>query len=442
MNQVGDCLDRRFSANFRLMQPASTQSAIEPREHFIPLRPTELMRKLADESAVTIFERQQFLDLCQLATAIVHHECHAYLLRLLEHYEPFHPDCDAARQFIPTEAQQARSGRRIFAEFETLLTRANYRQLTPGEIARAVQPRGTSGLRLVVDLSIFERLDVYVRGECVIAGQSKRRGRTSSEAAPPSVPAYRRMAMIFRLNERKGLDEPANTRSVVLKLFKDIPRDDLEALLPGAKVQIGIVDQAKIVLPTISGLAFTLLKILKGAAAVAFASVYGLAAFLGLVGGAVGYGVKSFFGYLQVRERHQLTLMRQLYYQNLDNNAGVIYHLVAEAEEQELRELVLGWWLLWRGGMAGATAEQIDRAAEEWLSARCGVEVDFEVTDALAKLKRFGLAFESASGRWRAVAIEEALTRLDRYWDDRFACRRKSAEAEDVTPPRIYRRAA
>src|SRR6185295_18980645 len=112
----------------------------------------------------------------------------------------------------------------------------------------------------------------------------------------------------------------------------------------------------------------------------------------------------------RTREKHQLSLTRHLYFQNLDNNSGVIYHLLAEAEEQEFREIVLAWWLVWRGGQAGATAEQIDAAAATWLRERCGIEADFEIGDALAKLARLGLAESSQQPagrrRWRAVPIE------------------------------------
>ena len=174
------------------------------------------------------------------------------------------------------------------------------------------------------------------------------------------MPAYRRLAIIFRLRQRSPLTDPLDTRAVVLKLFKDIPQEDIETLLPGASVRIGLLEQAQIVVPTLSGIGLTLFKLLKGAAAVAFAGIYGLIAFLGLISGAIGYGVKSFYSYLRTREKHQLCLTRHLYFQNLDNNAGVIYHLLAEAEEQEFREIVLAWWLLWRGGLVGRDG-QADR---------------------------------------------------------------------------------
>ena len=54
------------------------------------------------------------------------------------------------------------------------------------------------------------------------------------------------------------------------KLFKDIPQPDIETLLPGANIRIGLFEQARIAVPTLTGICLTLLKLLKGAAAVAF----------------------------------------------------------------------------------------------------------------------------------------------------------------------------
>jgi Protein of unknown function (DUF3754) len=409
-------------------------------DHYIPLHPADLVRKLANEPAVTIFERQQFQALCQLADASIHHAYHSRLAALQASYAPFDPDDDASLQFKPAEVELHALGRQLFDEFDALLTRANYQRLSRDEIERAIRSPSQTGLHLQLDLDLFEQLEVYVRGHCMLPQTDRawvwRRRRPAS-----LTPAYRRLAIIFRLRERSPLTDPLDTRAVVLKLFKDIPREDVETLLPGAKVRIGFLEQAQIVVPTLSGIGLTLFKLLKGAAAVAFAGVYGLLAFLGLLSGVIGYGVKSFYSYLRTREKHQLSLTRHLYFQNLDNNAGVIYHLLAEAEEQEFRELVLAWWLLWRGGQTGATAKQIDEAAERWLRERCGIEVDFEVADALEKLQRLGLAFASPSGRWRSVAIEEALETLDRAWDEQFDYRQPASKAA-ILPPRIWRRAA
>ncbi|HMC10810.1 MAG TPA: DUF3754 domain-containing protein, partial [Pirellulaceae bacterium] len=348
-------------------------------DHYIPLRPAELVRKLGDEPRVTIFEREQFRRLCQLIEATIHHEYHSRLVQLKAAYAPFDPDDDAASQFSLSDDQRAASCREMFDDFDALLMRANYRRLSRDEIDRAIRSPSNSGPQLHLDLELFERLEVYVRGNCELT-RINRSWRTLWRDRQHLVPGYRRLAIIFRLRQSSPLTDPLDTRAVVLKLFKDIPREDLETLLPGANIRIGLCEQAQILVPTLSGIGLTLFKLLKGAAAVAFAGIYGLMAFLALISGAIGYGVKSFYGYLRTREKHQLCLTRHLYFQNLDNNAGVIYHLLAEAEEQEFREIVLAWWLLWRGGLSGATAEQVDTAAEAWLKGRCGVAADFEVS--------------------------------------------------------------
>lgn len=420
--------------------PASTAG----REHFIPLRPADLVQKLADESSVTIFDREHFRQFCRLAEATIHHEYHSRLVELKTAYAPFDPDSDAAPGVELTTGERNARCRRLFDRFDALLTRANYRRLSRHDLEEALRTPSDDGLSLFLDLAIFERLEIYTRGDCELP-RVGRSWRTLWRGEERLVPTFRRLAIIFRLQQQTPHTDPLDTRAVVLKLFKNIPRQDVETLLPGANIRIGWLEQAKIVLPTLSGVGLTIFKLLKGAAAVAFASLYGLFAFLALVSGIVGYGMKSFYGYLRTREKYQLSLTRSLYFQNLDNNAGVLYHLVNEAEEQEFRELVLAWWLLWRGGLQGAKAAELDAAAEQWLRSRFGLSVDFEVADALAKLERLGLATKSPTGRWRCINMEAALVALDRAWDEQFAYHQadKAEPSRATTPrPRLYRAAA
>lgn len=415
----------------------------DAREHFIPLRPADLVQKLADDPAVTIFDRQQFRQFCQLVEATIHHEYHSRLAELKTAYAPFDPDSDAAALYELSNEDRSARCRRLFDRFDALLQRANYRRLTREQLDVALRTPTDDGLTLHLDLAIFERLEIYSRGDCRLPRVS-RSWRNFWNGDEKLVPTFRRLAIIFRLKHKTPHTAPLDTRAVVLKLFKNIPQQDVETLLPGANIRLGWIEQAKIVLPTLSGVGLTIFKLLKGAAAVAFASLYGLLAFLALISGVIGYGMRSFYGYLRTREKYQLSLTRSLYFQNLDNNAGVLYHLVNEAEEQEFREVVLAYWLLWRGGMQSSRAVELDKAAEMWLQDRCGLAVDFEVSDALAKLQRLGLAEQSATGRWRAIAIETALQALDSAWDQQFAFHR-AMEQPEVAPiqgPRIWRAAA
>lgn len=111
-------------------------------------------------------------------------------------------------------------------------------------------------------------------------------------------------------------------------------------------------------------------------------------------------------------------LADNLYFRNLDNNVGVFHRLIDDAEEEESKGVILAsYFLLTRGE---ATADQLDQVIEAWLQEQGSDAVDFEVSDALAKLKRLGLAEQQDDGRWRSVPLDAARAKLDVLWDDQF----------------------
>jgi hypothetical protein len=127
--------------------------------------------------------------------------------------------------------------------------------------------------------------------------------------------------------------------------------------------------------------------------------------------------LKSFHGYLQTKQKYQLNLTESLYYQNLDNNAGALFRLLNEAEEQEFREAVLAYFfLLTRAGAAGWNREHLDDAIEDFLEAKAGIKVDFEIGDAVDKLVHFELIEHRGDGLLHAVPLREARAALDRVW--------------------------
>ncbi len=232
-------------------------------------------------------------------------------------------------------------------------------------------------------------------------------GGTFYQPEEVDVPIYQRLVVLFRVRADKRVDHQTDQRCVYLKLFKNIPKHDLDMLLPGSDFRMTLLDRGKILLPTLSGIVLAGAKIVQGAVMLAFASVHGMLAFLGFVGGTMGYGIKSFLGYVRTKEKYRLTLTRSLYYQNLDNNAGVLFRLIDEAEEQEFREAVLAYaFLRRRAGKEGWTSEHLDTEVEAYLSGLLGFAVDFEVHDALAKLQRLGCIVQTAEDRWTGCRAE------------------------------------
>jgi hypothetical protein len=154
----------------------------------------------------------------------------------------------------------------------------------------------------------------------------------------------------------------------------------------------------------------------------------------------VGYGIRSFFSYLSTKSKYQLNLTRSLYFQNLDNNAGVLARLIDEAEEQECREALLAWFLLWReAGEEGWTDRELDRRVEAFVAEQVGVQVDFECGDAIEKLRRLQLVETTSQGKLAAAPIEQCLDRLDRAWDNYFqyAAERRAGGVSPLMDPAL-----
>jgi hypothetical protein len=375
----------------------------------------ELNRLLDRESPA----ESRFDEFCRLLDATLHHESTVRLRALKAAYQRFDPDAEPCRDWPSDGASRETQADALFEQFAELLRLCNYRRLPHEEIEQALEAASDWGVNLRLDFSMFRRLDVYVNHETVDQ-YTRCKLRNLYRKQQVDVPVFGRLAVIFELHG--GVEttrRQVEPEHVYLKLFKNIPKQDVDMLLPGARVRMTLLDQGKIILPTVTGIGMTAIKLFKGAAlAAAFAGFYGLLGFLVLVGGTVGYGVKSFFGYQRTKEKYHLHLTRNLYYQNLANGRSVLFHLLDEAQEQEYQEASLAYYILWRAP-GSLSAAQIDQQAEAFLREQAGCQIDFDIADALAKLERLELA-TSAGDQWQSVSLVEAIARLDRSWDNLF----------------------
>lgn len=386
------------------------------REYYLPLRHGELRQRLVADERLTAEEQRLFLRMCKILAATFHYEYHERVEELKGEYEPFDPDAtqDLRRAPLPPEQEQVRNIERLFEKLTDLLRRANYHKLTQSQIEQAVSAASDWGVRLDVDFGLFDKLEVYARGD-VIGRRKRHRWQTLFRPEEIDLPIYQRVVVIFQMKKGRKLDRNLEANAVYIKLFKNIPKEDVDMMLPGAKAKFSLIDSGKIFLPTI---ALTVWKVITG---VLIFTVAGLAGVITLSIFFVSNGLRSLFGYWNTRNKYQLNLTRSLYFQNLDNSSGVLLRLTDEAEEQEFHEAVLAYFLLWReAGEAGWTEAELDRSAESYLHRICGYGVDFDIDDALRKLRRLGLAEIVGGVRWRAVGLQEALVALDASWDRIF----------------------
>ena len=393
------------------------------RENFIPLRKDDLVEVLASDRELPETEREPFRACCRLIDSIFHHEYSQRLERLQNEYAPFDPDADtrSLRAFGQGEKDQRMYA--LFRDFGSMLGETGYKHLSAEDLQPACQGASAWGLRMDVDFRVFERLAIFVRGD-TLQKRRLRVWRKGYRIEEREVPIYQRVVMILKLRPHKRLGPQIDTDRVYLQLFKNIPQLDINMLLPGARVRMNYLDRGRVGLPLLSGLALTLWQIMQDIASAALTFFndfirFNPAAIWAAATGAFGYGVKSYYGYYQTRQRYIVTLLQVLYFQNLDTNAGVLQRLLNEAQEQDCREAILAYFCLWRhGGDKGWTQEDLDRFVEQDLERRANLQIDFDV-GCLAQLQRLGLV-DRTGDRYVARPLPQALSALEETWRGYF----------------------
>jgi len=415
---------------------------LQRRRTFIPLRYGDLKLKIAQTLDLEGTNAHDFKQLCERLQSVFHAEHLSSLLRLEELYGPLDPDDDSVEiRELSAEARDRQVGR-MFDEVSGLLYSAHYKKLSRDEIQSAVSMGSQWNVKLEVDFELYDRLEIFARGYRVVQAR-RRRWQNFYREEVIELPEFQRLIMAFRLKSDQELDESIDASKVYLKTFKNIPETDLETLLPGSKIKLSMIDRGKIILPTISGAAITIFKLLRGAIVLAVAfTLQSILVWLVFLGAIVGYLVKSVLSYFRTKKNYQFGLTRSLYLKNLDNNFSVIFRILNEAEEQELLETILCYMLLWdRTGPDrmvrsfpasaseslaspdGMTDLEIDLMVERYLMRETEVDVDFEIHDALGKLARLGLVDVDDQGRWSTVEIGDAVDRLNANWEKLFRLR-------------------
>ena len=394
------------------------------REHFIPIRASDVVEFLSGELGpdggplLSADEQAAFRRFARSVSGHIHSVYLGEIRQLKETYSSFDPDPDPAPLVPLTEDQRATQLDKLFETFIHLMARANYIRLTRGEIEEIMRGATEWGVDMDVAWDAFEKVEVFYRGK----GLGRRVSwswRNLWRKKEVSIPTFARVVVMFKQRPHRRLGEDADTRSVYLKLFKDIPQIDIEMLLPGGRILMPRLERLKLGGSITSSIAyvgwklssFPLLQLLGG---IATSTIWTLYAPIALI---LGYGYKTWYSFQVSRQTYTLQLTQSLYYQNLDNNGGVMFRLLDEAEEEETREVLLAYFYLWRnGGEAGWTSQELDDFIEQALEKRLGVQIDFEIDDAMSKLQRVGLVTRT-DGRFRAIAMDAAQARLDELWD-------------------------
>src|SRR5262245_48250618 len=135
------------------------------REHYIPLRRSELVAHLC--SQLSDDDAREFKLFCDRLSDRIHLEYYRLLNRLKDDYAPFDPDLDTRPGAVPAETEREKRVTRLFDEIDKLLSRANFRKLTRGEVLDCQRDASDWGFAMSIDLDAFAHFALYVRGRAV-----------------------------------------------------------------------------------------------------------------------------------------------------------------------------------------------------------------------------------------------------------------------------------
>ena len=442
---------------------------------FIPLRTDDLVSALCEETR-SPGDAEKLRRVAELVEATYHYDFHDVLKRARRTYHVFNPDADTLK-LGGADSLDARFDGMVEA-LKELLTAANYREFPVPELNELMTSSAPRGLNVKVNLDKYEKVLIFRRGR-QYAPKPKpplscwRSLRKSEPEAPELEEVIQRLMILIKLRAQEDVeefydkyvktaaesepererrmareavlgkkDEGANDAAgtgipaIFLKVFKNVPASTLQTLFPDVTIQMTLADKGKILLPLAAGILGvinrvipallvlgTLVTAVVAGRAIDWAHLKDqlfpiLMAFV--IVGTISF--KVFSKYRITKDRHQARLMKTLYFHNLDNNAGVFDFLVHEAEEEECKEALLAYWfLLTERNPDGTcfTEEELDDRIEQWLRDRFGLELDFEVDDALRKLQDKRLLTRDGE-RLTVLPLDEALVRLDELWDNIF----------------------
>jgi hypothetical protein len=390
------------------------------REAFVPLHTTDLVEYLAQQPELHGHERAQFRNLASLILALLHHVYRQRHEQLTYMYAPLDPDRDTLLLSAPVEAERERMCTDLIARLEGALRRANYHRLSQEEIERAMSAASRWGVRMRVDFKALNRIEVYARGD-VIGQKAFRNWRRLLRAELVDVHLYQRLVVIFRTGPLSR-DARFDPRCLYLRMFKNIPQQDVDMVLPATKVKMTWWDHSSILLPSLYAIATTLWRTLRYVVLLTVVGLLKTAALVVLVIFAFLYGLKSMFTYtLNTRRRYHLNVAQNLYYQTLDNNAGAMLRLLEEGEQQEACEAVLAYFAaaIRLRARAGVSLAEIDAECQRLVGEATGVDIDFDIEEAARQLLHLGL-LRACDDRWYAKSLAEANRQLDQLWDHWF----------------------
>ena len=385
------------------------------RQQYIPVSRAKVKDAVFQLDGIDDEMRDGLAKVSEMLEAIWHHSSHGGLENLKQLYEDMDPDqigeanADGSEEFLST--------------LEDFLIDGNWEEINDEEMQEALDGEDVFPISLAVRFDELKTMKLYKLGEVSI--EDERTSMFGIKKETVTIHAFDRIVQILEFHDKSWFEEHKQMKyyqgdegkGLHLRLFKIVPKLDLETIFPNTSPQMRNLDKIKIFGPLIGGLVTLGLKfgpLLFGEETgdTSVSVLGGLLSALGM------YILKSYMSYQKTREAYQTQVSKDLYFKGQANNAAVLNMIVDLSEEQEVKEALLAYIFLHVESGKRYNEEQLDDRIEGWLLDTFGYDIDFEVDDALDKLVDLRLLIKAEDETLSVLPIDEALAILDDYWDN------------------------
>jgi uncharacterized protein DUF3754 len=408
------------------------------REKFLPVTRHALMDRL---TAANLWPNGDAVQARRFIRYLDYWRRHSYAVKLLDleqTYEPFSPDSDLLKTRTFSAGERAIMQKRLVQQMAELLEQGNFTRVDPANVHFILTKDSAYGLDLEVDLEAFEEILIYYRGATTIIERRRDVRKAYMRWREVKVPVFQRMFLLFKLKpfdvrvqqvmhdrkiDKKEAEKfvrqlrgllPVTVSSdyVYIKLFKNMPRSDVEMIFPNTKVRFRLFDKIKFGVSAGSGVG---MGVFGTATKLAMLSnPYTLAA---AVAGLGGIALRQATNFMNQRTRYMVVLAQNLYFHAMADNRGVMTLLADRATEEDIKEEMLLYSVLAKERVNIANLRQVDEAIEQYLTKTFGIDVDFDVDDALERLREEGIVTELPDGTLETLPPHEAALHIDKLWD-------------------------
>lgn len=371
-------------------------------ESYLPIETQTLMeyliRRASENSELASRVLTTFRSGVEVLVEHVTERSADYHERFASRYRRVDPDSDSKIPLAMRDDAVVDHGEDLMQLCDKILTEAAYQKLSRDDIEKCVGVASPWGVPLSANFDLFSRLAVYARGD-IIGKRCRRSLRNLYRSELVDVAIYQRLVVVFQLAEDHERGELLSAGQFHLRMFKNIPKQDVDMLLPGTKVRLSKIDQAKVIVPSVGGWLLSLQKISRFVlVTLALAAYYSTALVIGLLLAAVGYFIKSFFSYFQTKNRYLLDLTRNLYFQKLNTNAGAGFQIIQQAGRQATTEAMLALYAL-IGENEPISRRRLRRKCERLVREAVETEIDFQIDRAVSILMETSLIEATDDGK-------------------------------------------